>query len=244
MFQIAQLRAVLRATLILGADLIRDCQAIAVACTWTTELTRPADIARHSAAAALIRLADTDLVARDALTVFGIALQITHVLARRTSQRVTGVAGSAALIVRAIGRAIRVEVILARPDAEKVARAIALRACRTARVKLAWLLAVARVAEVSRAPVCVHCARAFTVALAVEVRAAGEPARALDARLPLVCWTLGIHAALSADGRGAGRAGAGCVASEGAFRRRSLAVGTEALAVGAASESQTGKARQ
>jgi len=142
------LRAGFRAALVFGADLIGDRQAIAIARTRATELAWPTGIARHAAAAALIRLALTDLVAGNALTVLGIPLELADVLAGRARQRGASVTSRAARVVRTIGGAVRVEVVRPGADTEKMICAIALRAGATARVKLPRALRVNELAEV------------------------------------------------------------------------------------------------
>ena len=84
-------------------------------------------------------------------------------------QRRAGVAGGAARVVRAIGRAVRVEIIRTRADAEKIVGCVALGTGGAVCVELARLLGMSEVAEVSREAVRVERARALPQALALEV---------------------------------------------------------------------------
>lgn len=118
-FQIAELRAGLGAALVLGANLVGDGQAVVISLARATELARSASVARDAAGTALKGLTNADLITRDALAIFGITLQATHVLTWGASERCARVAVGAARVVAAVSGAVGVEIISPRADTEK-----------------------------------------------------------------------------------------------------------------------------
>jgi len=178
MSQITQLRANLGPAAVLGADLIGCCQTILVALTRATKLARATNVSHDSALSALIRLALTNLIARYALAILGVAFEVAAVLAGRAGQRRTSVTRRASRIVRAVNRAIGVQIIRAGADAEVAAGGVALGARGAAGVKLSGQARLREITEVPGDALDVYLARALTPAEAIEMRVASDAANA------------------------------------------------------------------
>jgi len=167
--QITKLRADFGPALVLGAHLIADRQAVIVALAGATKLARTADIAHHAAITALKRLPSADLIFGDALAIFGVPFEVADAFAGRSDQRGARIAGGAARIGRAIGRAVGVRIIGSSADTHEAVRRVALGARGAMSVELARLLRVSEIAKVTGDTVCIRRALAFAQAEAIEV---------------------------------------------------------------------------
>lgn len=171
MLQVAQLRAHLAATLVLGANLIGDREAIVISLARATELTRPADIAGHAAAAALKGLSRTDLIARDALAILDVPFDVANVIARAGAarERRASVTRGARGIVAAVRGAVCIQVVRTGAHADEAIGGIALGTRGAARVELTRGSRTSEIAKVPARTVRVHATSALAEAQAIKV---------------------------------------------------------------------------